>query len=77
VTAQDLGIEAGAGSAGLDDPRDRPGIDRHGADAGQGVLPPSRPRGGIQIRRKTAPSMIPAASCQDRKARIGQSSVVP
>jgi hypothetical protein len=28
-------LEAGPGGAGLNDPRDRPGIDRHGADAGQ------------------------------------------
>jgi hypothetical protein len=77
VAAQQLGVEAGAGSAGLDDLGDRPGIDCYGADAGQGVLPPSRPRGGIQIRRKTAPAVITAASCQDRKARIGHSSVVP
>jgi hypothetical protein len=78
VTVQQLGVEAGRGSAGLDDPCDGAGIDRHGANAGQGgVLLPSRPRGGVQILRNTAPAVIPAASCQDRKARIGQGSVAP
>jgi hypothetical protein len=60
VTCQQLGIEAGLGGTGLDDPGDGAGIDRHRADAGQGRV-----------------AAVPAASCQDRKARIGQSSVVP
>src|SRR5277367_4147507 len=47
VTAQDLGVEAGPGGAGLDDPGDGPGIDRHAADAGQGgvVSVPAARRG--------------------------------
>jgi hypothetical protein len=77
VAAQDLGVEAGQGSAGLVIRATVPASIARAPTRGRGVLLPSRPLGGIQIRRNTAPSAIPAASCQDRKARIGQSSVVP
>ena len=36
--------------------------------AGQGVLRPSRPRGGVLIRRNRARSVIPAASCKAQRA---------
>ena len=71
------GVEASAGSTVLNDPGDGAGFDRSAADAGQGVLRPSRPRGGIQIRRNTGPSVISAACRRCRRARTGQSSVLP
>src|ERR1700733_16188551 len=38
VAAEQRGVEAGAGGAGLDDAGHGPGVDRHGADAGQGGI---------------------------------------
>jgi hypothetical protein len=40
VAAEQRGVEAGARGAGLDDPGDGAGVDRHGADAGQGGAQP-------------------------------------
>jgi hypothetical protein len=76
VAAELPGVETGAGGEGLGDLSHGVGVNHDGADAGQGVLRPPRPRGGFQIRRNAAPAAIPAVSYQARSARIGQRSVV-
>ena len=75
VAAERGRIEAGGGGAGLHDARDGARIDRLGADGGRRGTPPRA--GGSQMRRNSGPSVIPAASCQRRSARTGQSAVVP
>ena len=72
-------VEAGGGGARLDDAGDGAGIDRLGADdgEGEGACRPGRRRAALQMRRNSGPSAMPAASCQRRRARTGQSAVVP
>jgi hypothetical protein len=77
VAAEQRGVETGAGGAAMNDPGHGAGVDRHGADAGQGGIAAVAAARRILIRRNTAPSVIPAASCQARSAQIGQRSVAP
>ena len=44
---------------------------------GRGAPAASAREGGSQIRRKTGPSVMPAASCQRLRAQTGQRAVVP
>jgi hypothetical protein len=56
VAAEQRGVEAGAGGTGLDDPGHGAGVDRDGADAGQGYWGRRGRAAGVQVRRNTAPS---------------------
>ena len=79
VTAECARIESGGG-AGLDDAGDSARArSPHGTGQGRGVSPGSRRVGGRgrQMRRNTGPSVMPAAPCQRRSARTGQSSLLP
>ena len=75
VAAEGGGVEPGGGGAGLHDAGDGAAVDRLGADGGRAG--DAAARGGSQMRRNSGPSVRPAASCQRRSARTGQSSVVP
>ena len=75
VAAEGCGVEAGGGGAGRTMRATVRGSIGWVPTVGGRGMPPRA--GGVQMRRNSGPSVMPAASCQRRSARTGQSAVVP